>query len=141
MNLYPATADLLTALQPFIKIRKWAQPIATVILGAISVALAIAGILQHVVNFLLLVADLIFPYTFVVIVDWYARLWNRVPSEEFYERPKTLSGNFNVKAVIATAIGIALSAINANFTLFDYFPQPVFASLVAALVYYALIKF
>ncbi|MEM0363474.1 MAG: cytosine permease [Sulfolobaceae archaeon] len=137
MNLYPATVDLLTALQPFLrKQRKWAQPISTIILGIISVALAIAGILQHVENFLLLVADLIFPYTFIVIIDWYVRLWRKVPIDDFYKIPKTFQDNFNIRAIIATVIGIILSAISINFILFDYFPQPVFASLIAMLIYY-----
>ncbi|BBD73740.1 allantoin permease [Sulfodiicoccus acidiphilus] len=144
MNLYPATADLLTAIQPFFRDKtkeQWAQPISTGILGALAVALAIAGILQHVENFLLLVADLIFPYTFVVIVDWYVRLWGKVPAQAFYRVPKGFWGNFNVKAVIATAVGIALSALTIPVgPLFNYFPQPVFASLVAALLYYALLR-
>ncbi|BFI74522.1 purine-cytosine permease family protein [Sulfurisphaera ohwakuensis] len=141
MNLYPATADLLTALQPFLKKqRKWAQPISTIILGIFSVALAIAGILQHVENFLLLVADLIFPYTFIVILDWYVRLWKKVPVEYFYKIPKTFKDNFNIKAIIATVVGIILSAISINFVLFDYFPQPVFASIIAMIVYYLLLK-
>lgn len=145
MNLYPATADLLTALQPFFKNKnreQWAQPISTTVLGALAVGLAIAGILQHVENFLLLVADLIFPYTFVVIVDWYVRLWRKVPSQEFYTIPKGLWSNFNVKAVFSTAVGIALSALSIGplSGLFTYFPQPVFASLIAALLYWILIS-
>ncbi|EZQ11528.1 thiamine permease [Candidatus Acidianus copahuensis] len=150
MNLYPAVADLLTALQSAFKSKnneKMAQPISTIILGLAGAIAASLGILQNAVNFLLFVGDVIFPYTFILLIDWYVRLWpsmrsGKLTEENFYSFRKTVQDNLNVYAVIATVIGTVLNVVNISALnpLFSYFPQELFGSLIGALLYYVFLR-
>ncbi len=146
MNLYPSTADLLAGIQPiFKKIKKEeiAQPVSTIFLGVVGIILAIVGILQHIESFLLLVADLLFPYTFILIVDWYINLRKTAKLKDFYEIPKTFRGNFNINAMVATIIGVLINFLGLGplDPIFSYFPQQVFGSLVAAFVFIVMSKY
>ncbi len=146
MNLYPSTADLLSGIQPIfkkIKMEEKAQPISTIFLGVVGIILAIVGILGHIVFFLLLVADLLFPYTFILIADWYLNLKKTAKIKDFYEIPKTFRGNFNISAVVGTIIGILINFLGLGplDTIFSYFPQQVFGSLVAAFTFIVLSKY
>jgi purine-cytosine permease-like protein len=143
MNLYPSTVDLLAGVQSTFKNKekeKWAQPISTIVLGVFGIILAIAGILSHIETFLNLVADLLFPYTFILIVDWYLNLRKTAKLRDFYTIPKTFSGNFNFNAVFATVVGILINFLGLGMLnpIFNYFPQQVFGSLIAALIYVGL---
>ncbi|MGC8609596.1 MAG: purine-cytosine permease family protein, partial [Thermoplasmata archaeon] len=73
MNLYPATADLLSSIQAIFGKHgsKIAQPVSTIMLGSAGAFLAYFGILNAAVNFLDISASIIFPFTFIVIVDWF----------------------------------------------------------------------
>ncbi|MFG1389642.1 purine-cytosine permease family protein [Acidiplasma aeolicum] len=140
MNLYPSTVDLLAGIQPAFKKKqkeKLAQPVSTAILGVFGIILAIAGILTHIETFLNLIADLLFPYTFILIVDWYLNLRKTAKIRDFYTIPKTFSGNFIINAVLATVIGVLINFFGLGMLnpIFNYFPQQVFGSLVAALSY------
>ncbi|QGA55312.1 cytosine permease [Sulfolobus sp. E5-1-F] len=148
MNLYPAVADLLTALQPVLKKREnMTQPIAAIILGIAGSIAAILGILQNATNFLLFVGDIIFPYTFIVLIDWYLRIWpnmkqGKIAPNDFYSFQKSIRDNLNPYALVATVIGTILNVISIPMLtpLFNYFPQELFGSLIGALLYYLFIK-
>ncbi|AOL16561.1 thiamine permease [Sulfolobus sp. A20] len=138
MNLYPAVADLLVAVEVFfkrIKSYKISQPISTLSLGVISTILAILGILNYVENFLLLVGDVIFPFTFILIVDYYFSLRN-APITVFYKATKSIGWN----GIIALAIGVALNYYDVFGAVSNYFPYQVLGSLISALIYYLLLR-
>lgn len=138
MNLYPAVADLLVSIEPFIrKVKKYklSQPLATIGLGIISLILAILGILNYIENFLLLVGDVIFPFTFILLVDWYTGL-KQMDMKAFYTPSKWVS----VKALVALIIGVLLNYYNVFGIVSLYFPYQVLGSLIAAAIYYILKK-
>ncbi|MCL4404840.1 MAG: cytosine permease [Candidatus Marsarchaeota archaeon] len=145
MNLYPATADLLASVQNLFRKKAKeaiAQPIATIVLGTLGVVLAAIGILNAVSGFLDLLAIIIFPFTFIVLVDWYTNMRYSSKLKDFYEVPKGLWANFKPIAIVSTAIAVLINIFGLGplNPLFNYFPQTVFGSLVGALIYFALFK-
>jgi purine-cytosine permease-like protein len=70
MNLYPSTIDLLVAMNTLLRPRRWEQPAGTLVLGILSTLLAVAGILSHIQSFLNSIGDVLFPFTFIMLVDW-----------------------------------------------------------------------
>ncbi|MDA8192750.1 MAG: cytosine permease [Thermaerobacter sp.] len=141
LNLYPSTIDLLVALNTVKKPARWEEPVATVVLGVLSTVLAIYGILDKISGFLDITGDLIFPFTFIMLVDWIWIQRKRTPVAEFYERPTTPAGWFVIPAVVAWAVGFALNFWGANFLpafFYNTLPLPVVGSLVAAAVYWVI---
>ncbi|AWR93713.1 purine-cytosine permease family protein [Acidianus brierleyi] len=137
MNLYPAVADLLVSMETFMKKAKSymiSQPLASILLGTVSIILAILGILNYIENFLLLVGDLILPFTFILIVDWYVNLRNNSVSSFYY------NNGIKLKAIIALIIGFMLNYYNFYGILSEYFPYQVLGSLIDSGIYYALQK-
>jgi purine-cytosine permease-like protein len=137
MNLYPAVADLLVSTDAFMKkmkIYKSSQPIASISLGLVSIILAILGILNYVENFLLLVGDLILPFTFILIIDWYTGLRNSDINSFYY------NNGIKLKAIIAIGIGFLLNYYNIYGIVGEYFPYQVLGSLIAASIYFILKK-
>lgn len=145
MNLYPATADLLASAQNLFRKKSReaiAQPIATIALGTLGVVLAAVGILNAVSSFLLLLAVIIFPFTFIVLVDWYANMRYTSKLKDFYVVPKGFWANFRPIAIVSTAIAVLINIFGLGplNPLFNYFPQTVFGSLVGAGIYFVLFK-
>ncbi len=142
MNLYPATADLLAALQPAFKKKpneKLAQPIATVLLGTGGIILAIAGILAHISTFIDDLASIIFPFTFILIFDWFVHLRYTTKISDYYDIPKTIFMNLRVDALVPAIIGtiIAMFGLGPYDFIFNYFPQALFGSLIGLGIYVA----
>jgi len=71
MNLYPAVTKLLAVVNVTSKPRRWMQPVVVVVLGTFATWLAIAGILNFIEGFLSLLGSLLFPFTFILIIDWF----------------------------------------------------------------------
>ncbi len=140
MNLYPATADLLTSLQPLFGKslhEKWAQPVATLLLGIGGIVLAIAGILARISSFIDILEAIIFPFTFILIFDWFMRLKHTTGIKDYYEIPGTIKNNIRLGALIPAGIGtvIAIFGIGPYDYIFAYFPQALFGSLIGLLIY------
>jgi purine-cytosine permease-like protein len=149
MNLYPATADLLAAIQPAFKHKnreKISQPVATILLGAGGIILAIFGILNHIETFIDDLASIIFPFTFILIFDWFIHLRHTTTIHDYYSIPKTIKANLKPASLIPAIIGtvIAMFGIGSGDIIFNYFPQALFGSLVGlglyVIIYYAYIK-
>jgi len=145
MNLYPATADLLTSLQPLFGKsihEKWAQPVATLLLGTGGIILAIAGILSRISSFIDILEAIIFPFTFILIFDWFMNLRFTTKIGDYYRIPGTIRSNIQITALIPAIIGtiIAIFGIGPYDYIFAYFPQSIFGSLIGlglyASVYY-----
>ena len=146
MNLYPATADLLTSLQPLFGKsvhEKWAQPVATLLLGIGGIVLAIAGILARISSFIDILEAIIFPFTFILIFDWFMRLRHTTKINDYYKIPGTLKNNVRVGALIPAIIGtvIAIFGIGPYDYIFAYFPEALFGSLVGLLLYAVIYHF
>lgn len=139
LNLYPSTIDLLVALNTVKKPAKWEEPVATVVLGAISTLLAIYGILNKIQNFLNITGDVIFPFTFIMLVDWISVQRKRTPVAAFYDRPTTSAGWLALPAMLAWLVGFALNYWGADFLppfFYNTLPLPVVGSLVSAVLYW-----
>lgn len=52
---------------------------------------------------------MIFPFTFIMLVDWIMVQRRSTPAEEFFERPRTLAQWINAPAVLAFFIGLAFN--------------------------------
>ncbi|MBV9334560.1 MAG: cytosine permease, partial [Solirubrobacterales bacterium] len=106
MNLYPSTIDVLVAMNSFLRPHKWEQPVGTFLLGIASTLLAVAGILTHIQSFLNGIGDVIFPFTFIMLVDWLFVQRRDTPAEEFFERPRRLTDWIDPVAGIAFFVGL-----------------------------------
>ncbi|MEM0139964.1 MAG: cytosine permease [Ferroplasma sp.] len=143
MNLYPATADLLASIQPAFKKKsaeKLAQPIGTVALGVGGIILAIAGILAHIEDFIDLLADIIFPFTFILIFDWFMNLRYTTKLSDYYKIPKSVYNNLRLDALVPAIIGtlIGMLGIGPYDYIFHYFPQAIFGSLIGLGIFVAI---
>jgi purine-cytosine permease-like protein len=138
MNLYPSTVDLLVALNTMSRPRRWEQPLATLGLGVAGTALAIAGILSHVQTLLNDAGDVIIPFTFVMLVDWFAVQHAATPAEEFFEAPRDFRGRWMVGALGAVGVGFVLSYWGQHFLpgwCYTTLPLPVVGGVIAAALY------
>lgn len=138
MNLYPSTVDLLVALNSVSRARRWEQPIATLALGVAGTALAIAGILSHVQTLLTDAGDIIIPFTFVMLVDWFGVQRAATPDERFFHKPRAFRERLVLTAVAAVAVGFVFSFWGQTFlpsVFYQDLPLPVVGGLIAAALY------
>jgi purine-cytosine permease-like protein len=139
MNLYPSTVDLLVALNNIRKPAKWEQPLATIGLGVLGTALAIAGILDHVQTLIGDAGDIIIPFTFVMLVDWVYVQKRRTPATAFFAAPRRFGDRIVSIAIIAVAIGFVIGYWGDEFLpgfFYNTLPLPVVAGVVAAALYW-----
>ncbi len=109
MNLYPSTVDLLVAMNSVLRPYRWEQPVGTFLLGIASTLLAVAGILTHIQSFLNSIGDVIFPFTFIMLVDWIWVQRRRTPAAEFFDKPRTLAQWIDPPAAVAFLVGLAFN--------------------------------
>lgn len=138
MNLYPSTVDLLVAMNSVLRPRRWEQPVGTFLLGIASTLLAVAGILTHIQSFLNGIGDVIFPFTFIMIVDWIWVQRRSTPSQAFFDKPKTLVQWFDPAATLAFFVGLAFNLwihkiAPAGFN--HQLPIPFVGALISAALY------
>ncbi len=141
MNLYPSTVDVLVAMNSFLKPRRWEQPVGTFLLGIASTLLAVAGILTHIQSFLDSIGDVIFPFTFIMLVDWIVVQRRATATEAFFDRPRTLTDWIDPIAGLAFVVGLAFNIwihLVLSTTLNQQMPIPLVGALLSALIYAAL---
>jgi purine-cytosine permease-like protein len=138
MNLYPSTIDVLVAMNSFLRPRRWEQPVGTLLLGIASTLLAVAGILAHIQSFLNDIGDVIFPFTFIMLVDWIWVQRRATPAEAFFERPRTAAQWIDPPAAIAFALGLAFNIwihLVLPTSLTNQVPIPLVGALLSAGLY------
>jgi purine-cytosine permease-like protein len=138
MNLYPSTIDVLVAMNTFLKPRRWEQPVGTFLLGIASTVLAVAGILTHIQSFLDSIGDVIFPFTFIMLVDWLLVQRRDTPEEAFFERPRRFSEWLDPVAAVAFAAGVAFNIwihLVLPSALNEQMPIPLVGALLSAVLY------
>ncbi len=141
MNLYPSTVDLLVAANTLTAPRRWEQPVATLVLGVLSTLLAVAGILGHISSFVNSIGDALFPFTFVMLVDWLYVQRRATPVDAFFTPPRTFSGWLALPAGFAFAVGCAFSIwfhLIAPTWFNDQLPAPFVGGLLSAAIYGAI---
>jgi purine-cytosine permease-like protein len=138
MNLYPSTVDLLVAINNVRKPTRWQQPLATIGLGVLGTALAIAGILDHVQTLISDAGDIIIPFTFVMLVDWLYVQRRRTQAAAFFEHPRRLAERVVPSAIAAVVAGFVLGFWGDEFLpglFYNTLPLPVVAGVIAAILY------
>jgi purine-cytosine permease-like protein len=141
MNLYPSTIDLLVAANTLLPPRRWEQPVGTLVLGILSTLLAVAGILGHISSFLDSIGDALFPFTFIMLVDWIYVQRRATPTEAFFRAPRSLPEWLSLPAAFAFAIGCAFSIwfhVIAPGWFNDQVPIPYIGALLSGVVYGAI---
>ena len=71
MNLYPAVTKLLAVICVAGKPHRFMHPAIVVLLGVFATLLAIAGILNLIEGFLSMLGSLLFPFSFILVIDWF----------------------------------------------------------------------
>ena len=62
------------------------QPVIVVLLGVFATSLAIAGILEFIESFLSMVGSLLFPFSFILVIDWFHGKYYNDAVSPFYQR-------------------------------------------------------
>jgi len=142
MNLYPAVTTLLAVNTAGGRSHRMLQPSLVIVLGIFSTVLAILGILGYIEGFLSLLGSLLFPFSFILVVDWFHGRYYAEPVSLFYRRPTTLGEWFSWPAPWAIALLIAGVALGESERLVPrglthFIPWQVCSALIVTLVYYA----
>jgi purine-cytosine permease-like protein len=141
MNLYPSTIDMLVAANTLTAPRRWEQPVGTLVLGVLSTLLAVAGILSHISSFVDSIGDALFPFTFVMLVDWIYVQRRATAAESFFAPPRTSADWLSLPAGFAFAIGCAFSIWFGDIApswWVHQIPTPFVGALLSAAIYAAL---
>ena len=142
MNLYPAATSLLAVInvaggRP----HRMLQPAVVVILGVFATVLAVLGILAVIEGFLDLLGSLLFPFTFILVVDWFHGRYYSDPVSSFYRKATRPADWFSWPApwaITMLLVGVALGQSEHLLPkpALHFIPWQVGAALVVTLVYY-----
>jgi purine-cytosine permease-like protein len=141
MNLYPAVTTLLAVNAAGGRSHRMLQPSLVLILGIFSTVLAILGILAYIEGFLSLLGSLLFPFSFILVVDWFHGRYYAEPVSLFYRKATTFAEWFSWPAPWAIAmliVGVVLGESERLVpkSVTHFIPWQVCAALMVTLVYY-----
>lgn len=142
MNLYPAVTTFLAVINVADKKpHRMLQPTTVVVLGVFSTLLAILGILAFIKGFLSLLGSLLFPFTFILIIDWFHGRYYEDSVSLFYKRatrPAELISWPAPWAITMLIVGVALGQSEHLLPggLARFVPWQVCSALAVAILYY-----
>jgi nucleobase:cation symporter-1, NCS1 family len=141
MNLYPAVTTLLAVNTAGGRSHRLLQPSLVIVLGIFSTVLAILGILGYIEGFLSLLGSLLFPFSFILVVDWFHGRYYAEPVSLFYRTPTRLADWFSWPAPWAIAMLIAGVALGESERLVPgalthFIPWQVCSALIVTVLYY-----
>lgn len=142
MNLYPAVTTLLAVVNVAgERSHRMLQPVAVIVLGVFATILAILGILGIIEGFLTLLGSLLFPFSFILVVDWFHGRYYTDSVSSFYRRATRFSQWFSWPAPWAIAMLVVGVALGQSESLLPkawvhFIPWQVCSALVVTLVYY-----
>jgi purine-cytosine permease-like protein len=141
MNLYPAVTTLLAVSTGGGRSHRLLQPSLVLILGIFSTVLAVLGILDFIQGFLSILGSLLFPFTFILVVDWFHGRYYADSVSLFYRKATRASEWFSWPAPWAIAmliIGVMLGDSERLLPgdLVRIIPWQVCSALLVTLVYY-----
>ncbi len=142
MNLYPAVTKLLAVINVAGKPHRFMQPAIVILLGVFATLLAIAGILNLIEGFLSMLGSLLFPFSFILVIDWFHGKHYNDAISLFYQRAHTLTDYFLWPAPWALGVlifGIILAQLGVLITpaLIHILPWQVCSALMTAVIYYS----
>ena len=141
MNLYPAVTTLLAVNTAGQSANRMLQPALVIILGIFSTVLAVLGILGFIQGFLSVLGSLLFPFTFILVVDWFHGRYYADPVSRFYRRARRFTEWFSWPAPWAIAmlvVGVILGESERLMpkVLVHFVPWQVCSALLVTIVYY-----
>ena len=142
MNLYPAVTTLLAVHATGERSHRMLQPSLVIILGIFSTVLAILGILGYIEGFLSLLGSLLFPFSFILVVDWFHGRYYAEPVSLFYRRAATFAEWFSWPApwaIMMLIVGVVLGESERRVPnpVTHFIPWQVCSALIVTIVYYA----
>ncbi|WP_163095704.1 cytosine permease [Acidithiobacillus ferrianus] len=142
MNLYPAVTKLLAVISVAGKPPRFMQPAIVILLGVFATLLAIAGILNLIEGFLSMLGSLLFPFSFILVVDWFHGKRYDDAISLFYQRAHTWRDYFLWPApwaLGALIFGIVLAQLGVLIppALIHILPWQVCSALMTAVIYYS----
>ena len=142
MNLYPAVTKLLAVISVAGKPPRFMQPAIVILLGVFATLLAIAGILNLIEGFLSMLGSLLFPFSFILVVDWFHGKRYADAISLFYQRAHTWRDYFLWPApwaLGALIFGIILAQLGVLIppALIHILPWQVCSALMTAVIYYS----
>ena len=141
MNLYPAVTTLLAVNTAGKSANRMLQPALVIILGIFSTVLAVLGILGFIQGFLSVLGSLLFPFTFILVVDWFHGRYYADPVSLFYRRATRFTEWFSWPAPWAIAmlvVGVILGESERLMpkVLVHFVPWQVCSALLVTAIYY-----
>jgi purine-cytosine permease-like protein len=141
MNLYPAVTTLLAVNTAGGKSHPMLQPALVIVLGIFSTVLAILGILGYIEGFLSLLGSLLFPFSFILVVDWFHGRYYAQALTLFYRKPTRLAEWISWPAPWAIMMLIAGVILGQSERLLPawvvhFLPWQVCSALLVTGVYY-----
>jgi purine-cytosine permease-like protein len=141
MNLYPAVTTLLAVHATGEKSHRMLQPSLVIILGIFSTVLAILGILGYIEGFLSLLGSLLFPFSFILVVDWFHGRYYAEPVSLFYRRATSFAEWFSWPApwaitmlIVGVVLGESERLVPRSVT--HFIPWQVCSALIVTILYY-----
>jgi purine-cytosine permease-like protein len=142
MNLYPAVTNLLAVINVAgERSHRMLQPSLVIVLGIFSTLLAILGILGFIEGFLSLLGSLLFPFTFILVVDWFHGRYHAEPVSLFYRRAARFTEWFSWPAPWAIAMLIVAVFLGQSERLLPalaarFVPWQVCSAVLVTIMYY-----
>jgi purine-cytosine permease-like protein len=142
MNLYPAATSLLAVINVADgKPHRMLQPAVVIVLGVFATFLAIIGILAVIEGFLTLLGSLLFPFSFILVVDWFHGRYYADSVSSFYPRATSFRQWFSWPApwaITMLIVGVALGQLEDLLpgAAVHFIPWQVCSALIVTVIYY-----
>jgi nucleobase:cation symporter-1, NCS1 family len=142
MNLYPAVTSLLAVVNVAgDRSHRMLQPSLVIVLGIFATVLAILGILDFIQGFLSLLGSLLFPFSFILVVDWFHGRYHAEPVSLFYRKVSRFAECFSWPAPWAIAmliLGVFLGQSGHWLPPFveHFIPWQVCSAAIVTIIYY-----
>ena len=144
MNLYPAVTKVMMLVDAA-RVRRSAvqQPFTVIALGAFSTYLAYAGILHAVQSFLSILGAFLFPFTFILVLDYVLSSAPQASGDQDGGRPGAESGARTGMALVVLLLGLGLGEWSPPFTgsVARFVPWQMVVAVSAALLYGAIRRY
>ncbi|MGC8519049.1 MAG: purine-cytosine permease family protein [Steroidobacteraceae bacterium] len=141
MNLYPAVTTLLAVSTSGRTTWRPLQPLLVIGLGIFATVLAILGVLEFIQGFLSALGSLLFPSTFILVVDWFHGRYYADAVSRFYATPHRFQEWFVWPAPWAIGMllaGVVMGASEPRLPpgLLRFMPWQVFSAVAVTVIYY-----
>lgn len=145
MNLYPAITKIVYVVNEIIAPHPLIQPSLALILTGFGTVLAMNNILAHYETYLQVAGAMLFPFTFILIVDWYTNERYKITWSDFAITPWTRRDFFLRPAPLALLcflFGAVLSfyKLKTSYWMLRYIPWEYCSSVLSGVIYYIALK-